>query len=150
MVGQRNGHLKSANVQVGSTKSPITALDWWNAAKSFCNIWHHFSCLLMEDGGVDRTGIDCWQHQSVGSNARLSSPFNYSSFWLDAPQIKSLTMGHTPIQLTQLFWKICRPTIFEICISEMAQSLSSLQKSKFLQWEAPLDSEKQCRFCDIL
>ena len=35
---------------------------------------------IMEDGGVDRTVIDCRQNYLVGPNGRLSSSFNFLIF----------------------------------------------------------------------
>ena len=55
----------------------------------------------MEDGGVDRTVIDCWQHQ-LGQMADIPSLLTILVFdlkKLDAPQTTSQTMWHTLIIL---------------------------------------------------
>ena len=53
----------------------------------------------MEDGGVDRTVIDCWQHQ-LGQMADFPSPLTFLVFELyklDVPQIKYQIMRHNSI-----------------------------------------------------
>ena len=55
----------------------------------------------MEDGGVDRTVIDCWQHQ-FGQMADFPPLLTILVFDLkkpDATQIKSQTMRHTLMNL---------------------------------------------------
>ena len=50
----------------------------------------------MEDGGVDRTVIDCWQHR-LGQTADFSPLLTFLVFdlyKLNVPQIKSQTMRH--------------------------------------------------------
>jgi hypothetical protein len=55
----------------------------------------------MEDGGVDRTIIDCRQHQ-LGQMADFPPLLKFLVFdlyKLDVPQIKSWTMRHTLLNL---------------------------------------------------
>ena len=62
----------------------------------------------MEDGGVDRTVIDCWQNQ-LGQMADFSSPLTFLNF--NVYKIKSQTMRHTQMNLvnTTLFEKYLDP-----------------------------------------
>ena len=52
-----------------------------------------FSTYYMENGGVDRTVIECRQHQ-LGQMADIPPLLTFNNFWLDVPQIKYHTMQH--------------------------------------------------------
>ena len=51
--------------------------------------------LLMEDGGVDKTAIDCRQFSQMASFSPLLTFLIFDLQKLDLPQIKSQTKGHT-------------------------------------------------------
>ena len=67
----------------------------------------------MEDGDVDRTVLDCWQHQlgQMADFPPLLTLLVFDLLRLDAPQIKSQTMRHTLMNLvnTTLFEKYVDP-----------------------------------------
>ena len=73
----------------------------------------------MEDGGVDRTVIDCWQNQlgQMADFPPLLFILVFDLLRLDAPQIKSQTLRHALMNLVKhhFILKMCG-LIIEISI----------------------------------